>query len=142
MALALKRTFRKLIGDKKAVELAESAVTLPVAILLAVFMTNATLAGFTSMNAANAANYGSRRGSVHQTDPVGAAAGAAWQQLNIASIGDYSVSVSGGGQPGAMIAVSVHWEFPNFFKGLTAFFGISTSDFEGTAISTFRQEGW
>ena len=123
-------------------EVAEAAITLPVAILVALFMANATLAGFASVNANNAANYGARIGSVTQGGSAGAAAGAANQALSAARVGEYQVSVSGGGAPGSTIAVSVEWSFPNFFAGLAAMFGATTDDFEGRAVSFFKQEGW
>ncbi len=62
--------------------------------------------------------------------------------ISNAPIGDYAVSASGGGQPGALLAVSVEWSVPNYFQGLLGFFGASVDDFSGSAVAYFRQEGW
>jgi hypothetical protein len=94
------------------------------------------------MIAANAANYGARIGSVSQENPTGIAVGAARQMIASAPVGDYSVSSSGGGNPGALLAVRVDWRVPNFFRGLLGFFGASVGDFSGTSVAYFRQEGW
>jgi hypothetical protein len=123
-------------------EAAEAAITLPVAILVTLAFVNMSLAGFSSVNAAIAAYVGARYGSVAQEGASAAATRAAYAQINAAPVGEYNVSVSGGGRPGSVIAVTVHWEFPNYFKGLAGFFGLSLGDFEGTAVSTLRQEGW
>lgn len=121
--------------------MAEAAITLPITLLIALAMINATLAGYTSVNAANAANYGARVGSVVQGRSAGAAVGAAHSSIAMAPIGEYQVSASGGGRPGSVIAVSVDWQFSNYFKGLLVFLGASADDFHGAATATFRQEG-
>jgi len=135
------KLLKAFLKDTRA-EMAEAAITLPITLLVALAMINATLAGFTSVNAANAANYGVRVGSVVQGGSAGAAASAAHQAISIAPIGEYQVSASGGGRPGSVITVSVDWQFPNYFRGLLAFFGASADDFHGAATATFRQEGW
>lgn len=133
----LMRWLRNRRGD-----MAEAAVTLPVVLLATMAMLNLTIAGFASVNAANAANYGARVASVYQADQHGVAMGAANQMISNAPIGDYKVSASGGGTPGSMLAVTVEWEVPNFFKGLMSFFGGNGEDFSGEAVAYFRQEGW
>jgi hypothetical protein len=132
---------RYLLHDPRG-EMAEAAVTLPVVMLAALALVNLTIAGFASVNAANAANYGARVGSVSQENPSGVAVVAANQTLASTPIGDYIVSASGGGPPGALLAVIVRWEVPNYFKGLMSFFGASLDDFSGTTVAYFRQEGW
>jgi hypothetical protein len=123
-------------------DMAEAAVTLPIVLLATMALVNMTIAGFASVNAANAANYGARVASVYQENQHGVAIGAANQMLSNAPIGEYEVSASGGGKPGSLLAVTVEWEVPNFFKGLMAFFGGSGEDFSGESVAYFRQEGW
>jgi hypothetical protein len=132
---------RRLLHDTRG-EMAEAAVTLPIVMLAALALVNLTIAGFASVNAANAANYGARIGSVNQENPSDVAVGAANQMLANTPIGDYIVSASGGGPPGALLAVTVRWEVPNYFKGLMSFFGASLDEFSGTTVAYFRQEGW
>ena len=132
---------RHLLHDCRG-EMAEAAVTLPIVMLAALALVNLTIAGFASVNAANAANYGARIGSVNQENPSGAAVAAANQMLANTPIGNYIASASGGGPPGSLLAVMVSWEVPNYFKGLMSFFGASLDDFSGTTVAYFRQEGW
>ena len=129
------------MSDHQA-EIAEAAITLPVVLLIAMFMINATMAGFASVNAANAANYGARVGSVTQGGSTGTAIAGARQALASAAIGEYHVSAGGGGVPGSTIVVIVEWSVPNYFSGLASYFGASADDFHGVAMATFRQEGW
>ncbi|MEW6406179.1 MAG: hypothetical protein AB1649_30710 [Chloroflexota bacterium] len=138
------RKFLRLLFSRRGDEFAEAAIALPVIVLATIALMNLTMAGFASVNANNAANYGARVGSVHQQGPAGAAYDAAFQSISYAKIGDYSVSVAGGGFPGAQIIVQVDWSVPNLMGGLLAFFGGSElgADIEGSAVSAFRQEGW
>lgn len=134
----LRRFLRDTRGD-----MAEAAITLPVVLLVALMMINMTIAGFASVNANNAANYGARVGSVTQGGAAAAAVAAARQALASAPVGEYRVSASGGGPPGSTVVVQVTWSVPNYLSGLAALFGGSTPDtFSGTATATFRQEGW
>jgi Flp pilus assembly protein TadG len=118
--------------------IAEMALILPVFTLLVVALLNFPLAAFVAHNAANAANYGARIGSVTQGNAAGAATAAAGQSAQQYVIGDYKVAAYGGGRPGAQIVVAVTWSYPNF---LSAMIGGSPT-FTGTVYSTFRQEGW
>ncbi len=134
----LRRFLRDTRGD-----MAEAAVTLPAVLLVTLMLINMTIAGFASVNANNAANYGARVGSVTQEGAAAAAVAAARQALSVAAVGDYEVSASGGGPPGSTVVVRVTWSVPNYLVGLTSLFGVSTPDeFSGTATATFRQEGW
>jgi hypothetical protein len=123
-------------------DMAEAAVTLPVVLLATFAMINLALAGFASVNAANAANYGARMGSVSQEQPGVVAVAAANQMISTAPVGSYKVTSSGGGQPGVLLAVRVDWSVTNFFRGLLNFFGADVADFHGTSVAYFRQEGW
>jgi hypothetical protein len=110
---------------------------------MSIAMVNLSMAWFVAISASNAANYGARVGSVSQSSPAGDAVSAAQSRLDAIHIGSYSVAASGGGFRGAQIEVSVNWTVPNYVGGLLAFLGGSSPPiFHGTALSTFRQEGW
>lgn len=128
--------------DRRGDQYAQSAIVFPIVVLLLMAMFNLALAGFASVNAANAANHGARVGSVHQRNPASYAYSAAMEAIAHAPVGDYQVTVAGGGFPGATITVTVRWEVPNYLASLVAFFGGSMSDLRGSATATFRQEGW
>ena len=136
--------FLRLLLSRRGDEFAETAIAMPLIVLVTIALMNLTMAGFASVNANNAANYGARVGSVHQQGPAGAAYTAAQQSIAYASVGDYSVAVSGGGFPGAQINVQVNWSVPNLMGGLLGFFGGDSLgvDIKGAAMSVFRQEGW
>jgi len=128
--------------NRQGDEFAQSAIAFPIVVLLLFALFNLATAGFASVNAANAANYGARIGSVQQHGSADAAYSAALQSISHAPIGEYMVTVSGGGFPGATINVDVTWSVPNYMAPLIRFFGGSTGDLGGSASSTFRQEGW
>jgi len=120
----------------------ESAFTIPILILLAVALVNLSLAGFASVTASGAADYGARIGAVDQVNPVGAAVSAASRMLSV-GVGRYRVSASGSASPGGYVTVRVRWEVPNMFSGLLSFFGGHASGtIHGEAVSTQRKEGW
>lgn len=123
---------------------AETALIVPIVMLLTIGMVNLSIAGFASNNANNAANYGARAGSVAQQNAAGTAYSAAIRSLSNANVGEYQVGVTGGGFPGSQINVNVGWSVPNYMGGLMSFVGGggSGSDFSGSANATFRQEGW
>jgi hypothetical protein len=123
--------------------MAEAAITLPVVVLLTFAMANLAMAWYAAVAASNAANYGARMGSVSQTDPIGMAVTAAQGRLDNITVGTYSISGSGGGFRGAQVNITVDWAVPNFIGGLMTLLGGGDQiDFAGTALSTFRQEGW
>lgn len=139
MFLKIVRLLRSTRGD----EFAQTAIVMPVLVLITIALMNLTMAGFASVNANNAANYAARVGSVQQQSPGSAAYQAAMVSINYAKIGEYTVGVSGGGFPGAQINVVVNWTVPNYMGSLLSFLGGSLGDdFGGTATSVFRQEGW
>ena len=128
--------------NRRGDEFAQSAIAFPMVVLLLMAMLNLSIAGFASVNAANAANHGARVGSVYQQGSAGAAYSAAEQSISYAPVGNYQVNVSGGGFPGATIGVTVRWKVPNYIAPLVAFFGGSMGNLTGSATATFRQEGW
>ena len=135
---------RGLLLSRQGDSFAESAIVLPIILLVTIALMNLSMAGFASVNANNAANYGARVGSVHQQGPAAAAYAAAQQSISYASVGDYTVSVSGGGFPGSQINVQVGWSVPNIMGGLLDYLGGSDlgADIRGDATAVFRQEGW
>ena len=135
---------RGLLQSRQGDSFAESAIVLPIILLVTIALMNLSMAGFASVNANNAANYGARVGSVHQQGPAAAAYAAAQQSISYASVGDYTVSVSGGGFPGSQINVQVGWSVPNIMGGLLDYLGGSDlgADIRGDATAVFRQEGW
>ena len=86
--------------NRRGDEFAQSAIAFPMVVLLIMALFNLSLAGFASVNAANAANHGARVGSVYQQHSSGAAYSAAMESISYAPVGSYQVSVSGGGFPG------------------------------------------
>jgi len=123
--------------------MAETAVSLPVVLVLTFALLNFAIAGYASVAAANAANYGARVGSVVQNGAAAAAASAAHAALSRTMIGEYQVAAYGGGRPGAQVVVQVRWKAPNYIGSLLGLIGGSGAvEFKGTAQSTFRQEGW
>ena len=137
------RAFRRFLLDKRADQFAQTAIVLPVVMLATMGLFDMTMAGFASVNANNAANYGARIGSVTQRSAGGAAYEGALSSIAHAEVGDYTVAVSGGGFPGAQIAVTVTWDVPNHMASIvTLWGGTADSQLSGTSVSTFRQEGW
>ena len=132
------------ILSRKGDEFAETAIAIPIILLVTIALMNLTMAGFASVNANNAANYGARVGSVYQQHMASAAYSAAMQSVSYAKVGSYTVSVTGGGFPGAQINVKVNWDVPNLMSGLLRFVGGGAlgGDLKGSVISSFRQEGW
>jgi len=124
-------------------ELDEAALALPVLLLVSVGLVNLAMLGFAAISANNAANYGARMGSLAIADPTGVAQTYAQRAIAATRVGQYAVTVSGGMQPGDLIAVTVTYRVPNYFGGLGRMFGIATpTEFRGTATAYFRREGW
>lgn len=134
--------FTRRFRDKRGSSMAEAAITLPVVLLITFAMINLAIAWYVAVAASNAANYGARVGSVSQTNASANAAAAAQTRMDSIGFGTYSITVSGGGSRGSQITVTVDWAVPNYIGSLLAFVGGGTVDFEGSALSTFRQEGW
>ncbi len=117
---------------------AQAALVIPLMAILTVAMISFGGAAFVANNAANAANYGARIGSVYQRGAAGAAYSAAMSSVSSQKIGQYSVSVKGGGRPGATITVQIDWRFPNILGPMIGM----PPYFSGQTMSSFRQEGW
>lgn len=134
----MKAIWRFLRGRRAASGFAQASVVIPLMTVLTVAMISFGGAAFVANNAANAANHGARVGSVYQQGAAQAAYAAAMQSANSQSIGQYSVTVAGGGRAGSTITVRVDWRFPNI---LGSIIGLGPY-FSGSTMSTFRQEGW
>ncbi|RCK72755.1 MAG: hypothetical protein ANABAC_1289 [Anaerolineae bacterium] len=133
---------RRFWRDCKA-ELDEAALSLPVILLVSIGLINLTLFGSAAVNAANAANFGARMGSVAMASPLGYAASAANQKLSALPIGEYAVSTGGSGVAGGVMWVRVEYRVPNYFSGLARLFGVSSpSELSGSVTQYFRREGW
>ena len=123
-------------------DMIEGAITLPVMALLALALVNLALAGFAANTAQNAASYAARMAAVTQDNPAARALNAA-NQVVAHGVGDYTVNVAADSRPGGQVRVEVHWEVPNVFGGLLAFFGgRSSGKLQGTAVAVQRKEGW
>ena len=55
--------FLRLLHSRRGDEFAETAIVMPLIVLVTIALMNLTMAGFASVNANNAANYGARVGS-------------------------------------------------------------------------------
>lgn len=100
-------------------------------------------AWYAAVAASNAANYGMRVGSVSQANPAANAVAATQGRLDAISVGTYAISASGRGYRGAQVNVLVDWAVPNYTGILITYIGGGDQmNFEGTALSTFRQERW
>jgi len=128
--------------DCKA-ELDEAAFALPVILLVSIGLVNLTLFGSAAVNAANAANYGARMGSMAQSNPLGYAVNHAQQKLYALPVGEYSISTGGNTVPGGVMWVQIEYRVPNYFRGLASMFGVSLpSQLSGRVTQYFRREGW
>jgi len=124
-------------SSEKGSTITETAVIAPLMLLIMIALVNLAIAGFVAVNAANAANYGARVGSVTQRGSIGAAVAAAQGSVDAYGPGEYEVTAYGGGSPGSQVVVQIDWSITNFFSG----FGFDP-EITGQARSSFRQEGW
>jgi len=125
--------------------MAEAAVTMPVVLLVLMFGINISLASYTAVAASNAANYAARVGAVSRVNPQFWAYKAAQASLNSSRTGGtFGVpSVQVNPNPGGVVVVTIHWEYPSLFGGLCAYFGhVCPESFSGNAVSAWKKEGW
>jgi len=133
----LRRTWR-------ALETAEAAITIGVALLVTIAFVNLGMAVYANQAAQYAANYGARMGSTAQCDRAGAALAAAQSNLKHSLLRAPTVQVLARGESvGSTLKIRVSGTVPNFMKGLLRLFGGGfVQDFRITAESVFRAEGW
>ena len=124
-------------------ELDEAALALPVIMLVSLGLINLSLFGSAAVNAANAANFGARMGSVAQTNPMGYASNATQQKLAALPVGEYTIATGGSTSAGGVMWVTVQYQVPNYFASLAGLFGVNTPpQLSGTVTQYFRKEGW
>jgi len=109
--------------------------------LLALALVNLAIAGFAANTAQSAAAYGARMAAVTQDNPAARGLDAA-NQVVAHGTGSYTVYIFADNRPGGQVQVKVHWEVPNVFGGLLAFFGGQSGPLQGTAVAAQRKEGW
>ncbi len=123
-------------------DMIEGALVMPLLALVTLALVNLALAGYASVTASHAAAYGARLGSVAQVNPVGMAYSSALGMAEETGVGDYAVRAWGSVAPGGTVSVEVWWEVPNLFGRLMPIFGQYNEPLQGTAVATFRKEGW
>ena len=134
-----------MLSDKRAGNMAEAAISMPVVLLILVFGLNMARAGYAAMAARNAANYGARIGAVAGSNPYQYAKTAAETSLRQSGAnGDFATEVLVEGEgPGSVIAVTVTWSTPTIMSGLCRLFGEGCpATFNGQARAVWRREGW
>jgi uncharacterized protein YpmB len=133
-----------MLTHKRAAEMAEAAVALPVVILVLFFVINGMLAGYTAMVAAAAANDGAEAGATAQNNPgqwASAAIADALKRYNGA--GTFTYSVNADEEPGGAVKVMVAWSYPSILSGLCRYFGGKCPEyFGGVTTVTRKREGW
>lgn len=134
------KTITRWFSDRSG-SMVESAITMPILILLSLAFVNLALAGYASATAQNAANYGARVGAMAFSNAAGRALDNARQAAS-GGIGSYDIAVSASDTPGSTVYVTVGWQVPNFFAGLMPLFGQSAGDLKGSASASYRKEGW
>lgn len=140
--MATVRLLLERIRSLKA-ELDEAALALPVVLLVSIGLVNLAIFGSVALNAANAANYGARMGSMAQVNPLGHAVSAANQKLSALPAGTYSVSAGGNTVAGGIMWVQINYQAPNYFRGLASLFGVNApANLSGSVRQYFRREGW
>jgi hypothetical protein len=133
-----------MLTDKRAANMAEAAISMPVVLLILVFALNVSRAGYAAMAARNAANYGARVGAVAGTNARSYAESAAKASLAQSGVsGDFPVEVTilGSGR-GTVVMVTVGWSSPTIMAGICSLFGEGCpKEFSGEARSAWRREG-
>jgi hypothetical protein len=135
-----------MIRNRRASNMAEAAIAMPVVVLVILFALNVSAASYTAIAAAAAANYGARVGAVSQKDARVWAEGAARayvQQARVAKNTIKSVVAQVDPTPGGVVTVTVEWEYPSIMHGLCSYFGPNCpAKFSGRAVSVWKKEGW
>jgi Flp pilus assembly protein TadG len=134
-----------MLSSRRGSSMAEAAITMPVVLLVLLAGINFSLVSHTALVAANAANYGARVGAVSRQEPKFWAQAAARTALGAnrtgGSFDDPYVQVDE--NPGGVVSVSIHWTYPSIFSGICSFFGgWCPKEYEGTAVSAWKKEGW
>jgi hypothetical protein len=133
-----------MLRDCRASEMAESAITLPIVLLVLMLVINGLLAGYTGLSAAAAADAGARAGARTNRFPEVSANNAAWTSIVYTRMGGrYQVGTQVDDQPGGAVKVFVAWRYSSMLSGFCKFFGGDCKPyFEGYSVSTHKKEGW
>jgi hypothetical protein len=134
-----------MLTDKRASEMAEAAISIPVVLLVLVLALNVTRAGYAAMAARNAANYGARVGAVAGSNPRQYAQSAAETSLRQSGVtGDFTIDAQVNGEgPGGIVSVTVGWSTKTLLAGICSLFGEGCpAKFRGEARAVWRREGW
>jgi Flp pilus assembly protein TadG len=134
-----------MIRNRRASNMAEAAIAMPVVVLVILFAMNVSAASYTAIAAASAANYGARVGAVSRENPEVWAAGAVMASLSHSHAGGtfFPPNVQVDNKPGGVVSVTVHWEYPSIMHGLCSIFGPNCPEkFSGDAQSVWKKEGW
>jgi Flp pilus assembly protein TadG len=133
-----------MLTSRRGSNMAEAAITMPVVLLMLLFGINLSLASYTAVAAANAANYGARLGAVSRDNPeYWALAGVKGALAQSNAPGKFSYAVQVDETAGGAIQVYVFWTYPNHLSGLCNMFGDSCPEnFSGTSSATYKREGW
>jgi Flp pilus assembly protein TadG len=133
-----------MLRDRSGSEMAETAVTMPVVLLVLMLVINGSLAGYTASCAAGAADAGARAGAAATVKPEAWAGAEVVLSMNRWNMGgEYSYSVQADKEPGGAVKVMVAWRYPSMLSGLCRFFGGNCPEyFSGVATATRKREGW
>jgi hypothetical protein len=119
----------------------EAVITMPIAVLITLFVINGGMVMFAQQAVQAAARHGARMGSVAQQCPTCYAIQGAEDVLHQTPIvrnGKVTI-LAPGGRPGSILKVRVTGEVPNFLGRLVP---LLPNPFVVKAEATFRQEGW
>jgi hypothetical protein len=135
------RRLPKLLDARRASELTEAALTLPIVLLLLLGMVQFGITVYGAQMAKEAARHGARMGSVAQDFPALRAYVAAYGFAESAfPIGDPQVQIlAPGGVVGSELRIRVTYHVPNLVSG---FPGLPSGPFVVFGEATARREGW
>jgi len=131
----------RFLHDRRASELTEAALTIPVVFLLLLGIVQFGIVVYGSQMAKEAARHGARTGSVAQDYPAARAYLAAMNYAESAfPIGDPEVTIlAPGGVVGSELRIRVTYRVPNLVGG---FPGMPGGPYVVYGEATARQEGW
>jgi hypothetical protein len=123
--------------------MAEAAITMPVVMMVLMFSINVSLASYSAVSAAGAANYGARVGAVSELNSQEYAMAAVKKAVgNSGAGGEFYYFVKTDDSIGGGVLVVVFWRYPSYFSGLCSLFGGSCPRyFSGSASSVWKKEG-
>jgi Flp pilus assembly protein TadG len=131
---------------RRGSNMAEAAITMPVVLLVLLFTINLSMASYTAVSAASAANYAARVGAVSEFNPEDNARRAVQKALaNTGAGGTFGYFIKADDTIGGGVLVVVAWKYPSYLSGLCRLFGVGgdrcPSYFSGYASSVWKKEG-